>query len=27
MNEAGFADTALEEHLGGIAVSIRSRKP
>ena len=27
MNEAGFADTTLEEHLGGIAVSIRSRKP
>ena len=27
MNEAGFADTSLEEHLGGIAVSIRSRKP
>ena len=27
MNEAGFADTTLEEHLGGIAVSIRARKP
>lgn len=27
MNEAGFADITLEEHLGGVAVSIRSRKP
>jgi len=27
MNEAGFADTSCEEHLGGIAVLIRGRKP
>ena len=27
MNEAGFADTSYEEHLGGIAVLIRGRKP
>ena len=27
MNEAGFADITLEEHLGGVAVSIRCRKP
>ena len=27
MNESGFADITLEEHLGGIAVSIRARKP
>ncbi len=27
MNEAGFADISYEEHLGGIAVLIRGRKP
>jgi demethylmenaquinone methyltransferase/2-methoxy-6-polyprenyl-1,4-benzoquinol methylase len=27
MNEAGFADISLHEHLGGVAVSIRCRKP
>ena len=27
MNEAGFADITLEEHLGGVAVSIRCCKP
>jgi demethylmenaquinone methyltransferase/2-methoxy-6-polyprenyl-1,4-benzoquinol methylase len=27
MNEAGFADVSLEEHLGGIAVTLRARKP
>jgi demethylmenaquinone methyltransferase/2-methoxy-6-polyprenyl-1,4-benzoquinol methylase len=27
MNEAGFADTSIEEHLGGIAATIRGRKP
>ena len=27
MNEAGFADITLEEHLGGVAVSIRARRP
>jgi demethylmenaquinone methyltransferase/2-methoxy-6-polyprenyl-1,4-benzoquinol methylase len=27
MNDLGFADTVLEEHLGGIAVTIRARKP
>jgi len=27
MNEIGFADISLEEHLGGIAVTIRGRRP
>jgi demethylmenaquinone methyltransferase/2-methoxy-6-polyprenyl-1,4-benzoquinol methylase len=27
MNEAGFADISVEEHLGGIAATIRGRKP
>jgi demethylmenaquinone methyltransferase/2-methoxy-6-polyprenyl-1,4-benzoquinol methylase len=27
MNEAGFADVSFEEHLGGIAATIRARKP
>jgi ubiquinone/menaquinone biosynthesis C-methylase UbiE len=27
MNEAGFADTSYQEHLGGIAVLIQGRKP
>jgi demethylmenaquinone methyltransferase / 2-methoxy-6-polyprenyl-1,4-benzoquinol methylase len=27
MNEAGFADISIEEHLGGIAATIRARKP
>ncbi|HYQ96605.1 MAG TPA: class I SAM-dependent methyltransferase [Candidatus Eisenbacteria bacterium] len=27
MNEAGFADVSIEEHLGGIAATIRARKP
>jgi ubiquinone/menaquinone biosynthesis C-methylase UbiE len=26
MNEAGFADTSIEEHLGGVAALIRARK-
>lgn len=27
MNEVGFADISLDEHLGGIAVSIRAHRP
>ncbi len=27
MNEVGFADISLDEHLGGIAVTIRGRRP
>ena len=27
MNDAGFADISIEEHLGGMAATIRGRKP